>query len=256
MGPGRHLQGRSPEAGLTARGGSEDRGGRQWPADPAWQQDLRETSGSVGGFRPLEILGLSLAAPALLFVLLWFWVVPKANTPLAPPSKRTVSVGRSRTRPIRVFEGELPDHRKVRVFQGLTPGLEGTEAGKRALAQLGRKGWGPALTLLVRNGADRELPALKGAWSLRQGKDRTWKLVSSLHPSSPLGRLLLGLYAPEGSRVPPGAVARRLFLPAGDSRSPGKEPLYLEGPLGRFPLSPRTLPAQDVLEAWGKTKKG
>ena len=210
----------------------------------------------MGGLRPLEVLALSLAAPATLFLLLWFWAFPGKGAPLKPPSPGGEAGFQSRTRPVRVFEGELPDHRKLRVFQGLTPGLGGTEAGRRALRLLGREGRWPALTLLVRNDSGRKAPSLAGGWALFQGEDRKWRLASPLHPRNALGRLLAGLYSPGDFPIPPGGVARHLFLPSRSVSPPAGKPLFLEGPLGRITLSPRTLPAQDVLQAWERTKKG
>ncbi|HHI68438.1 MAG TPA: hypothetical protein ENJ97_03840, partial [Planctomycetes bacterium] len=132
----------------------------------------------MGGFRPLEILALSLAAPAALFFLLWFWAVPPREARLKPLSRESAPSYHSRTRPVPVFEGELPGKRKLRVFRGLTPGLEGTGAGRRALRLLGKTASGPALTLLLRNLSGKPVPPLEGEWTLSQGKDRKWVLAS------------------------------------------------------------------------------
>jgi len=213
----------------------------------------------VGGLRPLEVLALSLAAPAALFFLLWFWVLPRARTPLHPPRPVKKTVFHSRTRPIYVFEGRLSDRRMVRAFQGLTPGLEGTEAGRRALELLGREAHsGVAVTLLLRNGSGKALPALAGNWVLRQGKGKVWKMAGSLRPGSPLGKLLAGLFTPPSEEVPPGEVERHLFLPSGKGGPLEAEPLQLEGPGVKVSLRPRRLPAQDVYQAWEQAspKKG
>ncbi len=209
----------------------------------------------MGGFRPLEILALSLAAPAVLFCLLWFWAVPRREGPLKPPAAKSAPSYHSRTRPIPVFEGKLTGNRKLRVYRGLTPGLEGTGAGRRALRLLGGKNPGPPLTLLIRNASKKSVPPLKGDWSLSQGKDRKWVLASPFHPGSALGRLLAGLYCRGDAAIPPGGVARFLFLPSNAAAPlPGK-PLLLEGPRVKTVLSPRALPAQDVFQAWEKPQK-
>ncbi len=210
----------------------------------------------MGGFRPLEILVLTLAAPATLFVLLWVWALPRNQGPLKPPAKKAAGAFHSRTRPVYVFQGELPGHRKVRVFRGLTPGLGGTGAARRALRLLGEGKSGSLLTLLLWNGSKAEIPPLEGRWSLHQGKDREWVLVSSLHPETALGRLLAGLYRRGKAPIPPGKAARFLFLSSRPLSPPQGKTLLLRGPQGQVSLSPRALPAQDVFQAWETRRKG
>ena len=187
---------------------------------------------------PLEVFGLSLLGPLTLFVLFWLFLpgrerVQAVDGGLAAPVRH-----RSRTRPIRIYQGDLEGWGPIRVFPGLTPGLGFGRPLAESRTRLGLDEEGGVFTLLLCNGQDAPRPAPGPGWQLRQGGDRVW------HYSRPPARLPRGgLFTDPGMQVPVGRIARLLFT--GEAPS-GEGTLVLDHPQGQTSLEPRKMPAQEV----------
>jgi len=185
---------------------------------------------------PLEVVGLSLLGPATLLLLFHFLAPGTGSGP--PDAGPATDPGRSRTRPIRVFAGEVEGWGRVRVFPGLTPGLGFGLPLAQARRRLGLEEGSRLFTLLLSNDGDEPRRPAAGAWRLSQAGGRVWDRREDLSalPQAPL-------FTTPGRSLPPRRVARFLF--AGKSRPAGTSLLF-SGPGGVTRLEPVTMPAQEV----------
>ena len=205
------------------------------------------------GFHIAEVFLLSLLAPAVLGFLIWQDINREESRKTAGPGLDWKNL-KSRTRVILVFEGELQGYGKIRVFEGVVPGIDQGFTIKRINERLCTTGKGMPLTLLLWNYSKKQIDPFGRGWVLEQEGKKKWFMKFPIEPRTKVGKLYSSIFTPPGESVPPGKLGRYLFVSPGNSRLL-KAPLILKRNGLETSLKPTSMPSDEVF-SFPEVKKG
>ena len=204
------------------------------------------------GLHILEVFFLSLLAPAILGFLFWRDIKSVKNE--IPKSHLDWEELKSRTRPVVIFEGDFEGIGKIRVFQGIVPGIDSDFAIKRINKRLNLGNNSLPLTLLLWNNTKNEIHSLGSGWELIQDSKKKWKIIPEPKARDNIGKLYTSIFTAPNTLLPPGKIARHLFLSKEGIR-PEKKTMVLKNSTKMLVLKPLSIPAEKVLLFKNKKEK-